>query len=481
MKNILLLLLICAPLFVTAQSGITWTSAIDIAPAMYNNNHPRIAMDANGNPLILWGDDMNNKAYFSRWNGTAFSMPVALNPSSIPVFAQSWAGPDLASHGDTVYAIYKQTPEDTNHIFMVHSYDGGINFSQPVQVDSIGSDASRFPNLGVDASGNPLVAFMRFDAGFTHPQYVVVRSNDFGNTFSTDVLASGFSGGEVCDCCPATIVSSPGYVTTVYRDNLNNIRNMWAGISSDGGITFSNGIQVDQSNWFNNSCPSSGPDGVIVGDSLYAVYMSEGTGAALTYLSSSSVSTLQAGIDMALTGNLTGLTDQNYPRIAHHDNAVAIAWRQTINGSNQVNLFFTSNIYNGLPANYDTIALNGQLINTDLAIAPGIVHTIWENGTSGTIKYRKGTYAITSVEDKINNNAIHVYPNPAHDFVTVNFDTGITDGILNLKDITGRVISNRELSSGTKIVLNLSAVQNGIYILEIVTIGRAYYSRIVVD
>jgi hypothetical protein len=458
------------------SQSITWSSPIDIAPSVYGNNHPRITLDNAGNPFILWGNMSTKKAWFSKWNGTSFTTPVTLNPTGIPVFAASWAGPDIASFGDTLYVIYKETPEDTNHIYITTSFDGGNNFSLPVQVDNIGSDISRFPVVSVDSVGNPLVGFMHFEPMWMNPQYVVCRSSDFGNTFNTEISASGFSGGQVCDCCPATLISGSGFTTMLYRDNLSNIRNMWAGVSTDGGATFNNGIAIDQTNWPYNSCPSSGPDGVIIGDSLYAVFMSGATGNFLVYHSTSSLTNLTSGNSIAMTGPIPGLNSQNFPRIASSDNAVAIAWLQNSNNSDRILFQFTSDIVqNGFPSQIDTIISGGQLANTDVALSPGEIHIVWENSTTGTVKYQKGTYATTYLTEQSAKEDVSLYPNPASSLLHVKMHNGgnITTVLF---DINGHIVLPETLSVND--VIPLGNLVSGFYTLMIKSENGIYFRKV---
>src|SRR6187399_144931 len=132
---------------ILADAQITWNMAMDVAGSSFGNMHPRIVTNASGDPLILWNHSMN--AMFSRWNGTGFTTPVALNPAPLMVAGASWMGPDIAAKGDTVYVVFKQMPEaDTSsHIYIIRSFDGGTTFSMPFQVDNIGDSISRFPTL----------------------------------------------------------------------------------------------------------------------------------------------------------------------------------------------------------------------------------------------------------------------------------------------------------------------------------------------
>jgi hypothetical protein len=393
-KLVLLFLLsfFLSPFSSPAQTGIDWDDPVTVAPAGFGNQHPRISTRYPWNPLIIWGQASSNKVYFSRRDGLGFTPPVAVNPPSIPVFAASWAGPDMASHGDTVYVVFKETPEHLNSIFMVHSFDGGTTFSDPVQVDHLsGDDLSRFPSVTTDADGQPLVAFMKFDANFSNARYVVTRSDDFGSSFGPDVLASEYSGGDVCDCCPASIVASGDRVATLYRDNLNNLRNSWAGISTDGGASFPTGIQIDQTDWYINACPSSGPDGVIIGDSLYSVFMSGAGGGTRVYFSVASILTGQAGPSIPLTGSLTNVSDQNYPRIAHAGPSVAVVVKQTVNNDAQLGLFFNADITAGGPWTYQMLSSN-NIANADIAMEYGHIHVAWEDVTTGTVRYVHGDF-----------------------------------------------------------------------------------------
>lgn len=481
-KSTVSFLFLIVTFFASAQSSINWSSPMDIAASTFNNKYPRIALDGKGNPLVIWGNTSNSKAFFSRWDGATFTSPVALNPDSIPIYAASWTGPDIASKGDTVYAVFKRTPYETNPSYIVRSFDGGINFSSPIQVDFIADSISWLPTITADANGNPLVAFMKLNASFLDSRWVVAKSNDFGNTFSTDVKASGYSGGEVCDCCPGAIISSGNTAVMLYRDNDNNIRDIWAGISNDGGNSFGNGIGIDGNNWLIMACPASGPDGVIIDDTLYSVYMSEASGKSLVYDNKNSISSLSSSIGNSITGNLTGLTQQNYPRIAHYNKAVARVWKQVISSSTQLALSFTDNIQNGFPAGYDTVSFgsSGSVANGDVALFNGVIHTVWEDGLSGTVRYRKGTYTNgnTGLHNlTIAHSAFFISPNPANtDFITIQLKDHSSQNIgIEIFNTLGEILINAE----NKYTIDISSLPAGIYFIKLRQGNNIYTQKLV--
>lgn len=257
--------LIAIAFCITANAQITWTMGMNISTITYSNMHPRMALDGAGNPMVVWGRMSDQSVFFSKWIGTMFTTPVKLNPTWLTVASAGWMGSDISSHGDTVYVVVKRTPEaiDTNRIFIFTSFNGGVTFNTPVEIGFIADSISRFPTVTTDATGNPIVAYMKFNSSFMDSRWVVAKSNDYGSTFSTDVKASGWgSSAEVCDCCPGAIVSLGNKSAMIYRDNNSNIRDIWTGISNNNATSFPSGFEVDNNNWMVMSCPSSGPDGV---------------------------------------------------------------------------------------------------------------------------------------------------------------------------------------------------------------------------
>jgi hypothetical protein len=433
--------------------------------------HPRIVSDASGNPLIIWGRMSDESVFFSRWDGNSFTIPLQLNSTWLPVATASWMGPDIASKGDTVYVVMKQTPEDINPIYIISSFDGGINFSAPIQVDFIEDSNSRFPTVTIDDTGNPIVGFMKFDPGFVNARWVVTKSNDYGSTFTSDVLASGWSGAgaTVCDCCPGSITSLGNTVAMLYRDNLSNIRDSWAGISFNGGNSFTQGLPIDQNNWMLMMCPSSGPDGVIIGDTLYSTFMNGASGTSMTYFSKSSLTSLTGAPGELLTGIFPGLTYQNYPRIASDGGSIAIVWKQEVNEIDELAVSLTSDLEIGFPASYEIVDLD-DVTNTDVAINNGNIFVVWEDDNSGTVKFRSGSFSISTSVDIINKRNFSVFPNPVIDLVNIAIDGAEQSKSLkvSIHDVIGRNLKDiNVLPNDSVITIPVANLSAGIYFIKI--------------
>lgn len=478
MKRLLLIPILFLHFILLGQT-ISWSDPIDVATPSFGNLHPRIGTSGAGNPVILWGDN-NGNVRLSRWNGASFSTPVKVNPPSIMAFAQSWAGPDLACKGDTIYAVLKSSPEDTGHIYIRYSYNGGQSFSGTTKVENIMSsmNKTRFPTIAVDDMGNPIVGFMKFDDMFGNAGWAVSKSSDFGKSFSPEVNAGKYSGGSACDCCPGSVISAGNLTCMLYRDAKNDKRTMWAGASTNNAVSFPSGMSIDNTNWMISACPSSGPDGIIVGDSLYATFMDDGK----VYWSKSSISKMSSGFSLPVS-DMTGSPAQNYPRMANNGTAVGLIWKQIINGKGEINLLFTKDLRGGFGPTYETVASDnmGMLENTDITLSKTAVHVVWQDGTSGTVKYRKGTYATSAQVNKpLSKSAFQVYPNPTKDKLYIKFGEGYSLPVqLIIRDIAGKILFTKDLINGETV--DVEKLENGMYFISLISLQGTGAVKLIIN
>jgi hypothetical protein len=481
MKKMVTLLFVIACSF-HGFSQISWGTPVAVYSVDANhNNHPRIALNRAGDPYIIFGQT-DTRVYFTKWNGTAFTTPSVAS-GSLTVFSQSWAGPDIAAYGDTVYVSMKVTPEGTssNYGYLAHSYDGGSTFSMPVRIDNIGANLSRFPIVTTTSNGNPLVAFMKFIPSMRNAQYAVARSTDYGMSFTAEAIASGTTD-SVCDCCPASVISSGSNAIMLYRKNVNgvsDIRDIWTGISNDGGMTFTSHMDVDNNNWIKTSCPASGPDGFVLGDTIYSVFMSRDT--SMVYFSKSSISGMVSSTT-PLTGYFAGLNKQDYPRIANSSAAAMALWVQTMGASKSIVYSFTNRIASGFSGYTALAGASGSgIMDADVAMAPGAIHIVWEDDNTGKVMYVKGTYTVMPSDiPAVTRELIEVYPNPAGNNFTVSLDNISKISYSYLVDITGRHIELVPSVKNGKAVFSVNSIAKGNYYFVLSDdAGKQYYSKVV--
>lgn len=455
----------------TAISQLNWEPTEEISTIFYNNNRPRIAVNGSGEPLVIWGRP--GKVVYSKKDGDTFTPAVFLNPDTINIAQASWMGPDIAAHGDTVYVVYKQTPESSfsSHIYCIHSYDGGNTFSPPVQVEDIGENYSRFAVVTTDDAGHPIVGFMRFVGNFEEPEWVVAKSTDFGASFLPEVLASGWSGPETeaCDCCPGALATSEDNMAMIYRDNNDNLREHWAGVSTDSGDSFTGGINVDQHNWIIPACPASGPDGVIIGDTLYTTFMSGASGSSRVYFDKASIPSMNSNGGQLIDNDIPGLAQQNFPRIDKWDNAVGINWMQLVDGSYQMAMMFTDDISNGLPTTHEIIA-DDHVANTDVAVTAGKVFVVWEDSNSNTVKFRSATRGgTTSIGLQKEMENMNVFPNPSNGIWTLQYSESHPELEVTLFNEQGKQIQHATIAEGVGFnhIIGNENLANGTYLIKV--------------
>lgn len=222
------------------------------------------------------------------------------------------------------------------------------------------------------------------------------------------------------------------------------------------------------------ACPSTGPDGVVIGDSLYTVFTNGDSGTMRTYISRSNYSFASVGNIDLLTGNIPGLSSQNYPRIDKYGTAMAVAWTQTVGSTDELPLLFTSNYLSGLPSQYDTIS-TGNIANTDVALSNGTVFVVWQDDNSGTVRYRKGTFvpANNSVNE-ISSSTLSVYPNPVTDILRLKLSSPAPFTVEIVNNLGETVITSVNLSD-----IDLSGVSKGIYFLRLAQEEKVFVEKIV--
>lgn len=464
MKQFFSFLMMCVTSQLNAQN-LSWSTPVDVSTSAYSYLRPSIALDANSNPVILWSSMDSSAVFLTKWNGANFNAPKRVTPAGMNIFAADWAGPNFAVDGDKIYVVYKQTPEDMSNAWLSRSIDGGNSFTQ-TDIDDTGF-VSRFPTVTVNNLGNPVVGFMKFDSGWANARWVVTRSMNGGNSFMPDVLAGNYSGGEACDCCPGTLVSNGNNMAMLYRDNNMDIRDTWCGISNDAGQSFPSGARLDYNNWFINSCPSTGPDGFIIGDTIYSVFMNAASGKSLVYYSTYNLTTNTFGYSNPFTGNFASLGLQNFPHISQLNNKIACVWKQTVNGSGQIIISYSNQNTGFQNLLLDTVAENaslGRYNNPDVVISNDKIFVVWQDNNSKTVKYSYASYnAANELSEYAPEKIPNLYYNNDKHILTIENSRNSTLKIINIE---GKIIFESKINSGIQSI-SMAEMRSSFYVATI--------------
>lgn len=445
MKKLLFAILSISTLSTSFSQSINWNVPVTVAMgSMYNNVYPRLSLTTGDNPIVVWENPTNSRIYTSRLNGASFTSPVTINPMGVSPFIATWAGAEIASSGDTVFVVFSTEITTSAQVYTVRSLDGGVTFQDTVRVDQIGTDIPRFPAIGVGLNGNPVVNFMRLDAGFGNAEYAVARSMNGGVSYMASLTPSLDAVGTVCDCCPASIATAGDKHILMYRNNDNNIREMWASYSTDGSASYNASAEIDQTNWMIMSCPSSGPSGVIIGDSLVSVWMSDGN----LFLSTANINDQQISVHRNIFP--MGIGTQNFPIIAGKGDTLAVVW-QASSGSG-TDIFFTYSYTGtaGLGADIDTLTLQnmGNQTRPDIEFANGKFHIVYSDEMSDEVKYLSGSIeGSADINVNTSENGINIVVSHTNGLTAVNMNSSVpTEVTMTLVNSMGQSLLVKQLN-----------------------------------
>ncbi len=482
-KLVLGIITICSFTIISSAQSANWDAPVTVAlGTTYSNVYPRITLTSGDNPLVIWGNGGPDKIYASHWDGVGFTAPLTINPIGTVPYLATWTGAEITSSGDTVFVVFSTDPNAAMdpHVYTVRSLDGGVTFQDTVRVDQIGTDVPRFPSIAVGLNGNPVVNFMRFNAALEDPEYSISRSVNGGTSYLTPLNPTTAAPGFVCDCCPASIAASGDRQVLLFRNDDNNIREMWGCYSTDGSASFTATAEVDQTNWSVSSCPSSGPSGVIMGDSLVTTWMSAGD----VFISSTNLTNQQIGVHRQLFP--IGLGVHNFPVIAGKGDTLAVVWQGSNGGATDI--FFTYSVTGtaGLGVNIDTLTAGttGSQTRPDIQFSNGKFHIVYSDNVGSNVKYLQGTIdpATLAVNEVNAHSEIELFTSQADGKTSIRVRSELeTEASIQLINSSGQQVSitKQQITKGVSAV-TIPEVQKGIYYVILETkAGKVYKQKVI--
>jgi hypothetical protein len=462
-----LFLLLFTATAATAQTlDITLSPPVTVAGgSTYGSMRPRISLVNGNEPLVAWGKNAA-PAYIARWNGSGFASPVAVTPPGVIVYAGSSEGPEVAGRGDTAYVVFSSLPTTAGKIYCVRSTDGGQTWSDSVRIHSQDSLTPYSPTVVIGKGGNPYVSYeAAYGTNLTSPHQYVVRSADGGQSFLPDVIGSSASIGEPCECCPPVLTLRDTTVYLLYRNNASNIRECYVATSTDNGLTFGTPTKVDFSNYNINSCPSSGPDMLLNGDSLTGVWMSKYGNTNRIYSGTMNALTGQFGYNRLADPSppVSGF-GQARPAIAGRNDTLAVVWDDGRNGN--IDCWVSLSV-SGVPGLQTRVQVNdtasdaGTQSNCDVAYDGTKFHFVYTDGVTNSIIYRTGTInGFVGINEQQQETGITLFPNPVADVLRVQASS---DETLTITDAQGKIKTVMQTVKGQTHSLDVKTWPAGVY------------------
>ncbi|MFT6355882.1 MAG: hypothetical protein ACJAYJ_000087 [Saprospiraceae bacterium] len=429
---------------------------------------PRIALLEDDRPVVYWGKTGSNPLlYTAQWNNVSFGQSMIVDTDGIePDLWGGGLGPSIAAHGNTVFLVFENYGEG---IYCLKSIDGGDNFGEPVDVFiAPPGRVATLPSLVIDPNGNPIISFVTTNSSEQEAQYETVKSLDGGDTFELPVVANvAASGSEVCECCPASMgVTDEDEVFLTFRNNDNNLRDIWVAKSSDAGASFTEAADIDETDWEIQSCPQSGPDMMISGDQLAATFFNGADGSKV-YFSSVNKNTMELEQHFHIPPIVEN-KNQNYPAIAGNGDTLAVIWQESGQLGLDIMMAWTTTGAADLLNN--TMVITDDLLSErqpDMVFKNGRFHIVYEDQNTGQVLYKMVGFDPSVDATQINLESINakIQPNPFSEKTKVYFENSTNEKtVISLWDINGQLLKKEDTTSNS---IEISALDAGIYVVKI--------------
>ena len=208
--------------------------------------------------------------------------------------------------------------------------------------------------------------------------------------------------GEPCDCCKSSLICSENNVYLLFRNNDANARNSYISKSIDGGLSFISTADMDDYSWMLNSCPSTTPRGVVLGDSLCVVKRSGASGNNEIVYSNVNATDLNYSYNRNIDS--VGGIIQDYPEISANGDTIVVVWQDNRTGMQNcyINLSIEgpSNFSGSISFTDSSIA--GQKLDPDVVYSNGKIHLVYLDDSQHKIVYVKASIDLANKINEIN-------------------------------------------------------------------------------
>ena len=217
---------------VTAADGsaVTYTVTVTINRAWHNSAsyinpggtdawYPQVAMDNNGNAIIVWQqyDGTNYHIFKSEYRGGIWTNPANLTDNISPGGAGAW-NPQVAMDNNSNAIIVWQQSNGTNYHIFKSEYRSGVWTNPTGLTDNIspnGQDAT-YPQVAMDNNGNAIIVWQQSDGA----NFQIFKSEYRGGVWTNPAsLANKISPSGQDAYTPYVAMDNNGNAIIVWQQN----------------------------------------------------------------------------------------------------------------------------------------------------------------------------------------------------------------------------------------------------------------------
>ena len=292
-------------------------------------DRPRIVVPESGLPLVMWTSTDDKKIYVSLFNGTDFDEPQSILPDGFDFYGNQNYGPEIDCNENFISIVFHNSLNGVNSVYFIFSKDGGITFSEPIKI----VEEQNFiegAGIHIDSNNNPVLTYETFISADSVNQFVSFgqfTDDDSGVLFNLPVIANKNTPGVPCECCLGSLASNDENVIFSYRNNINNVRNMYSCSYNFLNQEFNSGFLIDSYNQSLSVCPTEGPKSYLTNNFLVNSFKSYAYSPARIATSIVDLNNNQIVYESEVDWEV-GYGVQSLPEIAGNDNTFAIVWKE---------------------------------------------------------------------------------------------------------------------------------------------------------
>ena len=226
-----------------------------VPPELRGAVQPQVAVSGKGEVYVAFGRSGSFYCAASPDGGSTFQAPVLVG--NLPKAALGMRrGPRIAvtERGVAVSAI---SHADGNLVAWFSS-NQGATWSAAARINSV-TNTAREGLHAMAGDGRQTVHSAWLDLRNGKTELWGASSADGGHTWGENRLIYKSPDGHICECChPSLAVDGRGRVWAMWRNWLDGARDMYAGVSEDGGRTFAPARKLGNGTWTLKACPMDG-------------------------------------------------------------------------------------------------------------------------------------------------------------------------------------------------------------------------------
>ena len=470
MKNCILLIF-----SFTFLLGVDFLPNVAVTDVSGTQKMPDLDVGNDGTIYVVWFDQRSGKnIYFAKSvdHGQTFIGETQVNDVNGKAVSLDPSSPKIAEHDGTLYVVWPDERDgySLTNIYLSKSTDGGETWSEGVQVGSV-NKFNLYPEIKTDTDGNIHLIYYRYNSFSLEFEAVQYRlSSDGGESFSSPSTVNNYSGSFPCECCPADIIFlNDGTKLSAFRDNNNNIRDMY-GIFSPSGSNYWDGLfQISYDDYFITFCPASGPSLANFNTTVAVSYMAGVNQAPKVFLKVSTDNGLSFGDSIAVDPSAVSGNNQDYPStVVTPDEEVHVVWQDQRGGYDIYygSLSAGSNAVGNIQVVNDDTSSNRQYTPRMVSDENGFLYVVWQDQRDGTEIYFTTNYSdsmsinlhpLIPHQIKMHQN----YPNPFNPVTTFRYFLPENSLVrITIYDMLGRQV--RTLINTTQFVGYKTVIWDGI-------------------